>query len=54
MEFTNRQTASDTELMRAHWYQMEHLYDKAVAWVVARHTYDENDCLTLTGTPSHM
>ena len=54
MEFTNRQTASDTELMRAHWYQMEHLYDKAVAWVVARHTYDENVCLTLTGTPSNM
>ena len=27
---------------------------EAVARVVVRHTYDANDCLTLTGTPSHM
>ena len=26
---------------------MEHLYDGAVAQVVARHTYDEDDCPTL-------
>ena len=39
------------KLMREHWYQMEHLYDKAVAKVVVRHTYGENDCLTLTGIP---
>ena len=52
-EFTKRQNASDTKLMRAHWYRMEHLSDEAAARVVARHTYDANDCLTLTGTPSH-
>ena len=28
-EFTKRQNASDTKLMRADWYRMEHLYDEA-------------------------
>ena len=27
---------------------------EAAAQVVARHTYDANDCRALTGTPSHM
>ena len=53
-EFTKRQNASGTKLMRAHRYRMEHLYNEAVARVVARHTYDENNCRTLTETPSHM
>ena len=46
MEFTKRQTDSDTELMRAHRYRMEHGYDEAVARVVVSHTDDENDCLS--------
>ena len=53
-EFTKRQNVSDTKLTRAHWYRMEHLYDEAVARVVARHTYDESDGSTLTGTPSNI
>ena len=53
-EFTRRQNTSDTKLVGAHWYRLRRLYAEAAAWVVARHTYDANDCLTLTGTPSHM
>ena len=53
-EFTRRQNASDTILRRGHWYRMEHLYDEAVARVVARHTYDGNDRLTPTAIPPHM
>ena len=53
-KFTRRQNASDTKLFGAHWYQLRHLYAEAAARVVACHTYDANDCLTLTGTPSHM
>ena len=30
------------------------VYDEAGARVGARHTYDENDCLTPTGTPSNI
>ena len=45
-EFTRRQNAE--------WYQLRHLYAEAAARVAALHTYDANDCLTLTGTPSHM
>ena len=44
-EVTRRQNASDTKLMWAHWYRMEHLYGEAVVRVVTRHTYDENVCL---------
>ena len=53
-EFTKRQNGPDTKLIRAHWYRMEHLYDEAVARVVARHTCGGNGCPTLTGTPSNI
>ena len=46
-------TNASSLIVGAHWYRLRHLYDEAAARVVARHTYDANDCLTLTGTPSH-
>ena len=47
-----QQNAADTKLIRLHWVRLEHIFDEAVARVVARHTCDAHDCLTLTGTPS--
>ena len=43
-----------TELLRSHYRWLERLYDEAKATVMARYTYDEHDCLTLTGIHSGM
>ena len=51
---TEQKQTVDTELLRSHCRWLERLYDEAKATVMARHTYDEHDCLTLTGTPSGM
>ena len=40
--------------LRAHYHRLERLYDEAAARVTTRYTYDEHDCLNLTGTPSGM
>ena len=53
-EFTQWQNASEMEPLGAQLYRMEHLYDEAVAEVVARHTYDEHECPTLKGTPANI
>ena len=38
-------------LIRLHWDRLEHIFDEAVARVVAHRTYDAQDCFTLMGTP---
>ena len=43
-----------TELLRSHYRWLERLRDEAKAAVMARYTYDEHDCLTLTGFHSGM
>ena len=53
-KFTKQQNAADTKLIQLYRYQLEHIFDEAVARVVARHTYDAHDSFTLTGTPSRM
>ena len=53
-EFTRQQNASNTVLMRLCCFQLERIYGEAKARVMALSTYDEHDCLTLTGTPTTM
>ena len=47
--FTEQKQIVDTELLGSHYRWLERLYDEAKATVMARYTYDEHDCLTLTG-----
>ena len=42
------------ELLRFYVHRLKRPYDEAEATVMARYTYDEHDCLTLTGTHSGM
>ena len=53
-KFPEQKQIVDTELLRCHYRWLERLYDEAKATVMARYTYDEHDCLTLTGIHSGM
>ena len=52
--FTEQKQIVDTELLGSHYRWLERLRDEAKAAVMARYTYDEHDCLTLTGSNSGM
>ena len=51
--YTAQRQIVDTEALRDHDTRVRRIFDEESV-VVARYTYDEHECLTLTGTPSGM